>query len=320
MGSPVASIIVCTHNRAELLEPSLLSILGDQASVRWELIVVDNASTDQTEAVVARCRDRAADLRFEYLVEKQLGLSHARNRGIDAAEGEYLLFTDDDVLVQRGWIDALCAGFSGADVVGVAGRILPNWPSPPPRWLAGRHSGLLALTDFGDDPRDLMEGEVPVGANMAIRASALGGVRTPFDPRLGNQGSDQFAYEEFDLFLQLRKRGRLTYRPDSVVLHQIAPERMTWQSMRRASLHNGYGSRRAERFRGGPPIARRTGVRPLVRAFAAARRQTRSNRGSDELDPEIAFEELRQYWELGRWIEVVLGDSRLARGLVGHLA
>jgi glycosyltransferase involved in cell wall biosynthesis len=311
-----ASVIVCTRNRADLLEGCLSSLLAEWPSVEWEVVVVDNASTDETASVVARCREQAAGTRLEYLVEERLGLSHARNRGVATAKGDYLLFTDDDVLVQPGWVDALCAGFSRPEVTAVAGRVLPKWPTPPPRWLAGRHTGLLALTDFGDDARDLTEDEVPVGANMAIRASALSGSGDPFDPRLGHQGNTYFAYEEHELFLRLRHAGRLAYRPDAAVLHQIMPERMTWTGMRRAAVQNGFGSRRAERLRGVPPVGLRMSVPALMRTYATALRQSRRNGGRDEVDSEAAFEELRSYWSLGRWIEVVFGGSRLGGWLV----
>jgi glycosyltransferase involved in cell wall biosynthesis len=317
--SPKASVIVCTRNRARLLEGCLLSLLADRPSVDWEVIVVDNASTDETASIVTRCRAPEAGIPFDYLVEEQLGLSHARNRGVAAAAGDYLLFTDDDVFVQPGWVDALCAGFSDPAVAAVGGRVLPKWPSRPPRWLAGRHTGLLALTDYGDAPRDLIGDEFPIGANMAIRASVLDGSVTPFDPRLGHHGSKYFAFEELDLFLELREAGRLVYRPDAVVLHRILPHRMTWQGMRRASVDNGFGSRRAERLRGAAPIALRASVPGLGRAYVSALEQSRRNGGRDDVDPEAAGEEFRRWWVLGRWIEIVFGDSRLGGWLLARV-
>lgn len=314
-----ASVIVCTRNRSELLEGCLTSIADERPTVEWELIVVDNASTDDTAAVVARCAERSGDLRVEYLVEEQLGLSHARNRGVAAAQGDYLLFTDDDVIVQPGWIDALCAAFAEPDVAAVAGRIAPRWPTPPPRWLSGRHTSILALTDFGDDPRELTADEVPVGANMAIRASVLGRSSAPFDTRLGHRGSTYFAYEEFEVFRQLRAAGRLVYRPDAVVLHRILPERMTWAGMRRATIDNGFGSRRAERLRGTASIPLRVSVPATLRAYAAAYRRSRRNGAGNDVDPDAAFDELRAYWELGRWLEVVFGESRVGRWLLARI-
>jgi glucosyl-dolichyl phosphate glucuronosyltransferase len=317
---PQASVIVCTRNRAQSLEGSLARMIRQQPALAWELIVVDNASTDATATVVASIAEKATNVPVRHLLEEQMGLSHARNRGVAEARGAYLLFTDDDVLVEPGWVDALCAGFAEHDVAGIAGKVVPNWLSPPPRWLAGRTLGLLAITDFGDEPRDLGEHEVPVGASMAIRASLLDPAVPPFDPELGHRGTTYFAYEEYDLLLSLRQQGRLVYRPDAVALHQINPERTTWPGMRRASLHNGYGSRLAERRRGAGRIPLRTSLPALARAYVAMRRHTRRNAARDDLEPDVAFEELVSYWELGRSIETTFGASPLGTSLIGRLA
>lgn len=315
---PTASVIVCTRNRAESLEGCLRTVLAERPARPWELILVDNASTDDTASIIDCCIETTARVPVKHLTEERLGLSYARNLGVAAARGDLLLFTDDDVLVEPGWIDALCAGFEQEDVAAVGGQVLPEWPHDPPRWLRGRHTGILALTDFGDASRDLLEDDFPVGANMAIRSSLVAGDDPPFDVRLGHQGSHYFAYEEFELFLNLRKRGRLIYRPDAVVRHKILPERMTWKGMRKAIVHNGYGSRRAERLRGGPRPGLGVAAPALVLAEARALRQSRRNGERDDVDPDAAFEEFRYYWEAGRWVEVLFGDSRVAFWLLGR--
>ena len=315
-----ASVIVSTRNRAQLLRGCLESLLADRPARDWELILVDNGSTDDTASVVERCRARAEDVPLRYVVEERLGLSHARNRGVAEAEGDYLLFTDDDVLVQPGWVDALCDGFEDDGVAAVAGRVAPKWPGSPPRWISGRHAGLLALTDFGDAPRELAGDEHPVGASMALRAALVRPMAAPFDPRLGHSGATYFAHEELELFRQLRGGGgRFAYRPDAVVLHRIPEERITWDAMRRAALQNGFGLRRAERLRGAPPVPLRLSVPSLVRTYAAALRCSRQNGGRDDVDPQAAADELRRYWELGRWVEVLLGRSRAGSWLVQRL-
>ena len=315
--TPVAvSVLVCTRNRAATLAGCLDSLVGERPRASWELIVVDNGSTDSTADVIERCRSTASGVHVEHLVEERLGLSHSRNRAVAAARGELLLFTDDDVFVEPGWIDAMCSGFADPDVVAVAGRVVPEWPHPPPRWLLGRHAGLLALTDLGDAQRDLGDDEVPMGANMGIRAAALHSAAAPFDVRLGHRGSTFYAFEEHELFIALRSRGRFAYRPDSVVRHRVLPERMTWEGMRRACVHNGFGSRIAERLRGGPRVPLHTGVPALLRSYAAQRREARANGRRDDVAPERAWEEFRHLWDLGRLIEVVFGNSRLARWLV----
>ena len=308
-----ASVIVSTRNRAELLDGSLRSLLADRPATDWELVLVDNGSTDGTRALA----ERLGDDRVRYVREERLGLSNARNAGVAHANGELLLFTDDDVLVEPGWVDAMCAGFESDDVVAVAGRVVPEWPHPPPAWLAHPHAAVLALTDFGDEPRDLTGEEHPVGASMAVRASLLGPV--PFDTRLGHTGATFFAYEEFDMFLELRARGRFVYRPDAVVRHRVLPERMTWKGMRRATLQNGFGSRRAERFRGAPRVPLHRGLPHLLRTAASTVRAARRNGGRDDVAPDVAAEEMRRWWALGRWIAEVLGEragSRVVRRLV----
>jgi glycosyltransferase involved in cell wall biosynthesis len=319
-GLATASVVVCTRNRAHLLEGSLMSLLGQTSSVEWQLILVDNGSTDETSAVVERCRSSVPGVELSHIVEMRPGLSHARNRGIAAAEGEYLLFTDDDVVVDPRWVDELCAGFSSNEVVAVGGRVLPSWPAPPPRWLAGPLTGLLAITHLGEEPRDLTDDEVPMGANMAIRASALDRREALFDPRLGHRGNTFFAHEELELFRALHAHGRLVYRPTAVVHHRISPDRMTWEGMRRAATQNGFGARRADRLGGAAGVPLRNSISALGRSYLEARRQSRRNGARENVSPEAAFEEVRAYWALGRWIEVVFGAHRFAEWLVTRVA
>ena len=316
--APGASIIVCTRNRAELLEGSLRSLLAQRPATDCELVVVDNASTDATADVIERCAQLESTLRLRHVTETRLGLSNARNRGTREAAGDLLLYTDDDVLVEPGWVDSMCAGFADADVVAVAGRVVPEWPQPPPRWIEGRHAGILALTQFGDEPRDLAADEVPVGASMGIRRAALAGSVEPFDARLGHSGGTYYAYEEHALFLDLHARGRLVYRPDAVVHHRILPVRRTWEGMRRAVIDNGYGSRRAERLRGEPAVPRGAAARKFASSYAAARRASRRNGGRDDVDPDAAFEEFAGWWELGRATHGLFGESRVGRWLLAR--
>ncbi|HEX8742415.1 MAG TPA: glycosyltransferase family 2 protein [Thermoleophilaceae bacterium] len=317
--APLASVIVCTRNRADYLEGALDSILADSPGVGWELIVVDNASTDGTRAVVEARQAEAKDVPVEYALEERLGHSHARNRGIADARGELIVFTDDDVIVEAGWLDALCAGFTEPDVMAAGGKIVPRWPSAPPGWMSARLSGVLAVTDYGEEARDLTGDEYPVGANMAIRRSALGDAASAFDTRLGHRGGGYFGFDEHELFAALRERGRLVYRPDAVVHHRILPDRMTWEGMRRASLHNGYGSMRADRLREGTRVPLRSAVPEATRALFQALRRRRRNGGRDDVDPEAAFDEFHAYWVVGRWIEILFGESAAARWLLSRL-
>ena len=124
------SVIMSTYNRGALLEDAIRSMLAQHAAITppFELIVVDNNSTDNTREIVL---DRFArvDPRVQYLFESQQGLSYARNAGIRAARAPLVAFIDDDVRAQPDWVAAIARAFDehpDADVVG--GRVLPIWP------------------------------------------------------------------------------------------------------------------------------------------------------------------------------------------------
>jgi glycosyltransferase involved in cell wall biosynthesis len=120
---PELTILVCTHNRAELLS-GVLESLGNQSlgRERFEVIVVDNASTDDTPAVADRCA-KQGKLQARYVREPELGLDAARNRGIREARGEIVAFLDDDARARYDWAEAVLDGFSRHDAPIVGGRI-----------------------------------------------------------------------------------------------------------------------------------------------------------------------------------------------------
>src|SRR4051794_32553856 len=145
------SVVLSTYNRGPLLEPALRSVLAQQQALTppFELIVVDNNSTDGTRDIIQRIA--AGDPRVRYVFEAPQGLSHARNAGIREARAPFIAFTDDDVRAEPDWIAALLRAFrESPEVDFVGGRVLPIWPSPPPAWLTCDHWAPLALVDHGD--------------------------------------------------------------------------------------------------------------------------------------------------------------------------
>lgn len=314
-----ASVIVTTRDRAPLLEDCLRSILADRSRAIRELVVVDNASSDATAEVV---RDAAAGaaVPVRYVREERLGQSHARNAGAKAARGEILVFTDDDVVVREGWVDALVRGFDDPAVGAVGGRILPDWEEPPPAWLDGPHAQLLTLIDHGAEARDFAEGELPLGANMAVRADVARAFDPLFDPRLGHRGRRRLAHEEYHLMSRIRLEHRLAYRPDAVVLHRIPRDRVDLSRMRRAFVELGLGLGRKERIESGPgaSLARRA-VR-AGRTVRGARRLARRNEAGPRSGPET-WDELYGFMWAGRHVELLLGRfPRLSEWTGGHLA
>jgi glycosyltransferase involved in cell wall biosynthesis len=236
-----ASVIICTHNRASLLL-DLLKSFKDQSVPpdRYELIVVDNASSDTTRDIVNEVSVEMKNLK--YLHEPELGLSRARNTGIKNAQGEIIVFVDDDICPEANWLEVLITSFESYSPrpLCVGGRILPKWQAQKPDWLPD-NSKLrpLSLLDWGDHPIWLSTPSLG-GGNLAIRKSALSHIGG-FDKKLGRVGKKLMSMEEIlFLFLVLQEYGKqsLLYQPKAVVYHCIPQDKIV---DRRYILRRSYG-------------------------------------------------------------------------------
>jgi glycosyltransferase involved in cell wall biosynthesis len=228
-----ATVLIATYNRAGLLDETLDSIreLRVAAGRRWEVIVVDNNSTDGTRAVVERqARDYPVPLR--YLFEARQGRSTALNTGIVASAADVIAMTDDDVRVEPGWLDAACDALEDPSVAYAGGPVSPIWEAPPPAWLdltRGDLWGTIAIQNHGDAPFSYDEArKVPLGANMAARRSlfaAVGGFRADLGR---NSGRVVMGQEVPELLMRTRTAGlRGLYVPAMRVHHHIPASRLT---------------------------------------------------------------------------------------------
>lgn len=228
----IVSVAICTYNRANVLAETLASFADRHGRCRaqFELVVVDNNSTDATAAVVAAFARAHPRMPLICVHERRQGLSHARNRAAAEASGEIIVYCDDDVFFDSNVVDVYADAF-GADpsLVAAAGRIDPHFEVSRPAWLADNMLGPYSITNYGDVQRPLGRRELPVGANMAIRRQsvlACGG----FSPRLGRDGKSLLSGEENLLFAQLRREGGvLVYLPAARVRHRIPAQRLTQQ-------------------------------------------------------------------------------------------
>ena len=269
------SVVVATYNRARLLPGVFGALASQQAppSLDWEIVVVDNNSSDATPDVVASLA-RTSRVPVRPAFEAAPGLSNARNRGVREARGEILAFTDDDVLPAPDWIAQIVAAIERWDAHGVGGRILPLWEVPPPAWIEenARFLRRLSVMDF-DEGRLLalpLERRPQVwGANMAFRRELLDRVGG-FDARLGVTGSRLFRSEESDLIERALGLGlRIAYDPAPTVYHRIGPDRMRKSYFRRLEFDGAYGDARAARRVEAPALlgAPRTAYRNFFEAF-----------------------------------------------------
>lgn len=238
------SIIVSTYNRAELLGEALRSILEQETASDWdwELLVVDNNSTDNTRAVVEVLLAQYPS-RLRYIFEQEQGLSAARNRGVRESSGAIVAFTDDDVRVASDWVETLRMVFDDHPHIHlVGGKILPRWNLPPPAWMGPRQQGSLALQDEGDEPFELnMQRPLFVaGANFAFRRDVFtefGHFSLEFQRVKDFIGSN----EDNEFLIRLYRGGlRGLYWPRLVVTADIQLNRMEKNYHRRWMTGNGY--------------------------------------------------------------------------------
>jgi glucosyl-dolichyl phosphate glucuronosyltransferase len=222
------TVIVCTYNRCKALAHALDSVAASvlPASVEWEVLVVDNNSTDRTRDVVEGFRQRYPG-RFRYVLEPRQGVSYARNTGVRESRGEVLAFMDDDVTVDPEWLGNLTSALNNGEWVGAGGRILPIWNSSPPSWVPVKERyGLAPLASFDLGPEGGPLSEPPFGANMAFKRKVFaqyGDFRTD----LGRCANNLRSNEDTEFGRRLITRGEpLIYVPSAVVHHPVPPERL----------------------------------------------------------------------------------------------
>lgn len=226
MSSPHISAIICTHNRDDYLGAAIDSLLH-QDHWDYEILIVDNASTDRTRSVV---ESRLSHPHLRYVHEPTLGLSVARNTGAREAKGKILAYLDDDAEASQGWLTALDHSYTLDPEVAIAGgKVTLIWPSgqTAPSWLSTGLSGNLGAYDLGDQPVHIHQpGLTPRGVNYSIRAdflAAIGG----FDPNLGRVGTNLLSNEELVMTEKALQQGlKVLYVPQALVAHHVALGRL----------------------------------------------------------------------------------------------
>jgi GT2 family glycosyltransferase/glycosyltransferase involved in cell wall biosynthesis len=239
-----ASIIICTFNRSELLMQSILA-LKDQnfPADRYEIIVVDNNSSDDTRSITESLAS-LSNVPIRYLFEANQGLSYARNTGIINASHEIIIFTDDDIDADENWLLEIVNAFGESDVACAGGPIRPVWPFEKPEWLPRSREGFLSVSEF-ETAR--INGEFsypnyPWGANIAFRKIVFDKIGM-FPTDLGRTGKSLLSNEEIMLCQRVESAGyRIKFAPNAVIHHKIAPERLRKSWM----LHRSYWQGRSD--------------------------------------------------------------------------
>lgn len=247
------TVLIATYNRADLLARTLDTIALSRIDRRWDVVVVDNNSSDRTREVV-QARVASYPVPLRYMREERQGKSNALNTALAAIASDAIAFTDDDVRVPPGWLDALTAPlFARADIDYTGGPVRPMWERPKPRWLdeRGDLGGTIAVKDHGPEPFIFEEAaRTPLGVNMCVRGPVfdrIGGFR----PDLGRSGGSLLGQEQAEFFCRSRAAGvRGLYVPAAGLDHFVPAARLTrtyfwrwwfWKGVSHARLHRIHG-------------------------------------------------------------------------------
>ncbi len=236
------SVVVPTFNRADLLGETLKSLLAQEVNASYEVVVVDNNSSDDTESVVRAFETRSGAL-IQYVFEGEQGSSAARNAGTRAASGDVVVFVDDDVIAGPDWLRAIAETFAvypkawcvGGKVALRLPDVLPGWFDPSCEIAAT----YLSRLDYGDATLEIAYPRVLITANLAVRRDVLmrlGGFKTS----LGRFGAGLLCGEDAELCYRIQRAGGgMYYCGRAAVIHLVPNSRLTRRFFRGRAYWEG---------------------------------------------------------------------------------
>jgi glycosyltransferase involved in cell wall biosynthesis len=217
------TIALCTRNRADWVRRDLAGLLAQSVgSIRYEVLVVDNASEDETFEVVKEFLTSDSG-RVRYVHEGQVGLSAAKNRAVMEARSPLIAFIDDDAVPIDDWIKQACEPFLDSQMMVATGPVYGLWESsPPPDWLVPELWCLLGLANYGSASRWLDRRESVMGGNSVYRLDVFKRVGL-FSTSLGRKGeSGLLSSEEVEFQIRCRRAGfRTWYNPRMIIYHWV---------------------------------------------------------------------------------------------------
>lgn len=237
--SPLLSVIIPTRNRASHL-PDLLDSLDSQSLSPhlFEIIFVDNASTDNTLDYLKSWEHRLSHLRI--IKENEVGSNYARNAGVFFAKAPLVAFMDDDCLPHSQWAERILQCFESVDsrTTCVTGRVLLDLPENSPRWYENYLENYLSLIDYGNTPTQITP-QQSCSANLIISKKLIEGI-SGFDTRINRKSNNLQSNDETLTLLKLsQKKILFRYEPSIKVFHQIPKQRLTQRYFRKRAFSQG---------------------------------------------------------------------------------
>lgn len=224
------TIAICTWNGSERIAKTLNSLteMERRTEIDWELVVVDNNSTDSTKEVCLGFEDR---LPIRVVTEKKQGHSYSRNCAIDHANGDYIVWTDDDVLVAPNWLSVYDSAIDRyTDVAFFGGKIIPYFEHKIPKWVDAHWEicvGVFAGRDLGDQSFEIKSLDtLPYGANFVTKREIQNRFR--YDPQFGRVAKGVRGFDEIDVLSRMLNAGHNgRWVPQSSLRHLIPESRTT---------------------------------------------------------------------------------------------
>ena len=240
------SFITCTYNRDKYIAQTLESVCKQTFSpLDYEVIVVDNNSTDSTAGICEEFRQRYPDRQFRYFKEINQGLSFALNRGIKEARGEYIIFVDDDETIIAEHLERLdnhLKNYPDAELV--ASPVIPVYEEAQPKWMSHYTQRLIGgYFDQGNQPKKLEAKNYP-GTGHTIIKRELYEKYGYYNTELGRKGNSLIGAEDKDMFSRLKKNNiDCYYFPDIPIYHHIPAQKLTDEFFQKLTYSIGKSER-----------------------------------------------------------------------------
>ena len=244
--TPDISVIICTYNRQQYLVEAMQSLVEqDFDKNRFEVIVVNNNSKDDTEKVCRQFIARHPECQLHYYNEAEQGSSAARNNGARNAKGSLLIFMDDDAIAEKDFLkNTWQFHLANPGIHGFGGRIIPRYIPAEPEWMSHYVSALVGNFDYAPVITEFKPNKYPLESNMAITKKAfdeIGGFNIALPGVMGNL---RIGGEGKDLYFRLKEKGqKIFYVPGLVVHHVVEVDRLNKEYLYRVASGIGRGER-----------------------------------------------------------------------------
>ncbi len=240
------TFITCTYNRDKYISQTLEAVCKQAFSpLDYEIIVVDNNSTDSTADICEEFRLKYSDIQFRYFKEFNQGLSFALNKGIKEARGEYIIFVDDDETIIPEHLERLnkhLENFPNAELI--ASPVVPIYEEAQPKWMSHYTQRLIGgYFNQGNQPRKLEAKNYPGTGHTIIRRELYEKFGY-YNTELGRKGNSLIGAEDKDMFNRLKKNNiDCYYFPDIPIYHHIPSQKLTDQFFQKLTYSIGKSER-----------------------------------------------------------------------------